>query len=63
MENKPLKLMLTFKQDEKWLYDEVCNHSGKGNWIKDVLKEHLKNQGQENQFNIQACNSPLDDLL
>lgn len=38
---KSLKLMLTFKRDEKYLYDEIQRHSGKGNWIKDVLKEHI----------------------
>lgn len=39
---KPLKLMLTFKKDEKYIYDEIQRHSGKGNWVKDILKEHIK---------------------
>lgn len=37
-----LRLVLTFKQEEKWLLDEINKHSGKGNWIKDVLTEKLR---------------------
>jgi hypothetical protein len=43
-EKKELKMMLTFKQSEQWLYDEIQKHSGKGNWIKDIIADYLKKQ-------------------
>jgi hypothetical protein len=39
--------MLTFKTNEKWLYDEIVKHSGKGNWIKDILSEKVKSPGEK----------------
>lgn len=36
------KFLLSFKKDERYIYDEIQRHSGKGNWIKDILKEHIK---------------------
>lgn len=42
MAKRGLNILITFKQDERWLYDEICQHSSKGGWIKDVLKDYLK---------------------
>jgi hypothetical protein len=39
---KGLKLILTFKTTEKYIYDEIQKHSGKGNWIKDILKAYIR---------------------
>jgi hypothetical protein len=41
VEEKKMVIVITFKKNEKWIYDEVQKHSGKGNWIKDILKEYL----------------------
>jgi flagellar basal body-associated protein FliL len=41
-----LKILLTFKQSEKYLYDEIQKHSGKGNWVKDILREYLEANGK-----------------
>lgn len=38
-----MKITISFKANELWIYDAVCKHSGKGNWIKDVLAEYLSN--------------------
>ncbi|HWP50128.1 MAG TPA: hypothetical protein VN626_00390 [Clostridia bacterium] len=57
MADKPLKVLLTFKQSEKWLYDEICSHSGKGNWVKDILAGYLRGQKKEDSGGIK------DELL
>lgn len=41
-QDEKLRLVLTFKKEEKYLFDEVQSHSGKGNWIKDILKAHIR---------------------
>jgi hypothetical protein len=38
-----MMLTLTFKESERYIYDEICNHSAKGGWVKDVLAEYIKN--------------------
>lgn len=38
------RLMLTFTEEEKWLYDIIKSKSCKGGFIKDILKEHLKQE-------------------
>jgi hypothetical protein len=37
MVKKPPKVILTFKENERYLYDEISRHSGKANWVKDIL--------------------------
>lgn len=39
-----LQQLITFKKEEKYLYDEIQKHSGKGNWVKDILIDYLKNK-------------------
>lgn len=39
---KELKLVLTFKQSEKYIYDEIQNHSAKGGWVKDILRDYIE---------------------
>lgn len=41
---KTLRHILTYKQSEKWLYDVVESHSGKSNWIKDILSAYVKGE-------------------
>jgi hypothetical protein len=41
---------LSFKQDEKWLYDKVKTHSGYSTWIKDTLKEKIENENKPNDI-------------
>lgn len=35
-----MRTTITYKDSEKWLYEKVNSHSGKGNWIKDLLKDY-----------------------
>ena len=42
-----MMLTLTFKDSEKWIYDEICSHSSKGGFIKDVLAEYIKNMNSQ----------------
>jgi hypothetical protein len=37
-----MSMLLSFKENEKWLYDEICKHSNKSGFIKDILAEKLK---------------------
>ena len=37
-----MKTVITYKKNEKWIYDEIEKHSGKGSWIKDILSNYLK---------------------
>ena len=41
---KQMMLTLSFKEDERWLFEEICKHSSKGGWIKDVLTDYLRGQ-------------------
>lgn len=36
-----LKILVTFKREEKWMYEEIIKHSAKGNFIKDIIKTEL----------------------
>ena len=37
-----MKITISFKPNEIWLYNEICKHSGKSNWVKDILADYLK---------------------
>lgn len=39
---KPLHL--TFKKDEKEIYEWICSHSNKGGYIKDLVKADIQKQ-------------------
>lgn len=49
------KILITFKEDEDWLFDEICRHSSKGGWVKDILKEYL--DGNDVKKEIEPSNS------
>ena len=49
---------LTFKEDERWLYEEICKHSSKGGFIKDILKQYLQPEKKKEE-----SKSSLDDIL
>lgn len=44
--SKGPKIILTFKASEKYLYDEIVQHSGKSNWVKDILSSHISPPGK-----------------
>ena len=54
---RALDILITFKSDERWLYDEICSHSSKGGWVKDVLKAYLKAK------NIEPPTSQMDTSI
>lgn len=64
--SRQMAVNVTFKDSEKWIYDEVMKHSSKGGFIKDVLAEHLRDKKKEKiekpQENIQGINSILDSF-
>lgn len=39
-----LQQLITFKKEEKYIYDEIKQHSGKGNWVKDILAQYIKSK-------------------
>ena len=42
MESKQqLKIVVTFKPSEKWIYDEAMKHTGKSSWIKDLIIDYI----------------------
>ena len=50
-------VMLTFKQDELWLYEDICSHTSKSAYIKDILKQHIKKpQSFSSQANEEHSN-------
>ncbi|MEG0944408.1 MAG: hypothetical protein RSD74_02220 [Angelakisella sp.] len=63
MDDKPIRLVLSFKQSEKWIYDEICRHSGKGNWVKDVLCEKITTERQEQKIQGHKSVSVIDEIL
>lgn len=44
MSNDRLCIPLTFKKEEKWLYDKIMEKSGRGTFIKDILKMYFNGQ-------------------
>ena len=57
---KQMMLTLTFKENERYIYDEICRHSGKGGWVKDVLADHIKNQKTSNNNPTNQSNAGMD---
>ena len=44
-----MKIPISFKEDERWLYEELKSHSSRSGYIKDILKNHIKNEKQINE--------------
>lgn len=42
MENEKLVIKVSFRQSEKYLYDEIVKHSNYSAYIKDILKLYIK---------------------
>lgn len=42
--SKVLRITITFKPNEKWIYDEIKKHSGYSNWVKDILAEYIRKE-------------------
>lgn len=64
--SKQMAVNVTFKDSEKWIYDEVMKHSSKGGFIKDILAEHLRDNKNEKiektQESVQGISSILDSF-
>lgn len=64
--SKQMAVNVTFKDSERWIYDEVMKHSSKGGFIKDVLAEYLRNTKKESvekpQERVQGISSILDSF-
>ena len=64
--SKQMAVNVTFKDSEKWIYDEVMKHSSKGGFIKDILAEHLRDTKkvkiEKPQESVQEINSILDSF-
>jgi hypothetical protein len=56
---KQMLIPLSFKKNEEWLYDEICKHSGKCAWVKDIVAEYIRNQNSANntQATVQEDNN------
>lgn len=39
---KQVRMSISFKDDEIWLYEKLCEHSSPSAWIKDLLKIYYK---------------------
>ncbi|MEA5057794.1 hypothetical protein SDC9_185464 [bioreactor metagenome] len=39
---KQIRIPISFKEDELWLYEKLCEHSSPSAWIKDLLKMYYK---------------------
>lgn len=39
-----MMIPVSFKKDEKWLYDLICKQGDKSCYIKDILKMYLKDE-------------------
>jgi hypothetical protein len=57
-----LQQLRTFKKDEKYLWDEIQRHSGKGNWIKDILADYIKNREYYKGKNSSAYEKQLMEV-
>ena len=64
--SKQMAVNVTFKDSEKWIYDEIMKHSSKGGFIKDILAEHLRDTKKEKiekpQESVQGISSILDSF-
>ena len=43
-----LKLLVSFKQEEKDLFDLIMEQGDKSNFVKDILKEYLRRVSKPN---------------
>lgn len=39
---KQTRISISFKDDEMWIYEKLCEHSSPSAWIKDILKIYYK---------------------
>lgn len=57
---KQMMLTLTFKDSEKWIYEEICKHSAKGGWVKDILADYIRNQENPSQPKKESQKQEID---
>jgi hypothetical protein len=57
-----MKILVSFKQKEKYLYDLVCQQGDKSNFIKDALKFYIE-QKTSNPDRIEVKKSEIDNIL
>ena len=61
---KQMLIPLSFKEDERWIYEECMQHSSRAGWIKDVLaKEIRREQTTSNNVNSTTSLNAIDDLI
>lgn len=41
-DSKPMVIRVSFRQQEKYLYDEIMRHSNYSAFVKDILKLYIK---------------------
>lgn len=51
--DKKLTITITFRSDEKWLYDGIKQHYSVSGWIKNILKPIVLRQQKK------ARNAPM----
>jgi len=58
-----LIIPLSFKQEEKYLYDEIKKHSGYSYWIKEAIKDKItkESNNQNANGNMGVSNFPVYD--
>lgn len=61
---KQMLIPLSFKEEERWIYEECMKHSSKAGWIKDVLvKEIQREKTTSNNDNSTTSINAIDDLI
>lgn len=45
--SKKCVISLSFKEDERWLYEIITKYSSPTGTIKDILKDHFKNNSMD----------------
>ena len=47
-----MRITITFKENERYIYEEIQRHSAKANWVKDVLAEYIKAKNESKEKTI-----------
>jgi hypothetical protein len=61
-----VQIIISFKKNEKWMFDLINNHSGKSTFVKDIIEEHYENKkpsGNKRISNHGRDENILKDML
>lgn len=58
-----MKVVITFKESERWLYNDIVSHSSQSGYVKDILKKNCKGPGEPHQQQLIPAISDFSGIV